>query len=323
MNDDLNDPWKAGYDPHKSGKDSWKAGKDERKEEKERKNELIERVKKERARDNYLGEKVREERAREERVKNDELIIKARSTNISELGEKEEESAGAIKFDWNNWNTGGKVIFVTACVAILSMLMNWVDIGFTTRIGMSQETFLLLVFWIYPVLMLFKNKPISLLLGLVCAISSFVFTAIYISTKSVEILGEAINVSAIGAWVFLGASIALGVGIVKRNTVEIGGFDIKAIPRSLGIVFAFIFGGIGVLLLIHWLFDPEGDSPNIEVIAWFVFTVIAVRLGIIFGLFGEYARYTDRSPVLLTAKWFLIVVFATFVILLLGRSIIH
>jgi len=115
-----------------------------------------------------------------------------------------------MKFDWDNWNTGGRIIFVAACAATLSMFMNWVDVGITTRIGISQGVFAYLGLWIYPVLMLFNNRPISLSWGLLCAILSFIVTVYYIAIRSKELLGGTYNFSAIGAWVFLCASIALG-----------------------------------------------------------------------------------------------------------------
>ena len=332
MSDDSNDPWKAGYNPRKGGNIAWKEGKEARRKEIARNKELAEKA---RARNDELDEKMRKERARNETAKNDALIKKARNPNIYGLAEKEQEVV--MKFDWDNWNTGGRIIFVAACAATLSMFMNWVDVGITTRVGVSQQAIILLGFWVYPVMMLFKSKTISLIWGLLCATLSFIISALYIAMKSIEFLGETINVSAIGAWVFLLASFALGVGIIKHNSAgfsdaetntfprSLGIFsnvEIKTFPRPLGITFAILFGFIGSLLLAHWLFDPEGDVPNIVLIAWFIFTVISARLGLVFGLFGENALYANRSAIVLTAKWFLIVAFSTFVILLLGAQII-
>jgi hypothetical protein len=120
-----------------------------------------------------------------------------------------------MKFDWKNWNLGGKIIFVAACVATLSMLMKWVDIGFASQSGLTQGAFLFLGLWIYPVIMLFKNKNIQRIWGLACSICSVVFTLGYISSKTIEIFGETANVAATGAYLFLLASIALIVGVVK------------------------------------------------------------------------------------------------------------
>ena len=124
-----------------------------------------------------------------------------------------------MKFDWKNWNLGGKVIFVAACVATASMLMKWVDVGIASQSGLSQQTFFFLGLWIYPVIMLFKNKHIHRIWGLVCSICSVVFTLGYISSKSIEMFGETVNAAATGAYLFLLASIALIVGIIKYKPV--------------------------------------------------------------------------------------------------------
>lgn len=124
-----------------------------------------------------------------------------------------------MKFDWRNWNIGGKVIFVAACVAIASMFMKWVDVGVVSQSGFSQQAFLFLVLWVYPVLMLFKNKSIHRVLGLSCSIASVVLTLIYIASKSIEMFDNTVNAAATGAYLFLFASIALIVGILKYRIV--------------------------------------------------------------------------------------------------------
>jgi hypothetical protein len=34
-----------------------------------------------------------------------------------------------VKFAFNEWNLGGKVIFISACLAVLAMFMPWVEIS--------------------------------------------------------------------------------------------------------------------------------------------------------------------------------------------------
>jgi hypothetical protein len=128
-----------------------------------------------------------------------------------------------IKFDWKNWNFGGRIIFVAGCVAMTSMFMKWVDIGIVSQTGFSQGTFILLGLWVYPILMLFKNKVIHQVWGLVCSITSVVLSINYIASKSVDVgLNRVImvNVAATGAYLFMLASIALIVGIVKYKPIE-------------------------------------------------------------------------------------------------------
>ncbi|HOB92117.1 MAG: hypothetical protein WBH35_09925 [Bacillota bacterium] len=120
-----------------------------------------------------------------------------------------------MKIDWNYWNSGGKIIFASACAAVISMFMDWVDIGIASQSGLTQQAFLLLVLWIYPVLMLLQNRQIRRGWGLACAIASVVFTFAYIADKSVELFGETVNMAASGAYLFLIASIGLVVGVLK------------------------------------------------------------------------------------------------------------
>ena len=103
--------------------------------------------------------------------------------------------------------------------------------------------------------------------------------------------------------------------------------ETKDFPRPLGVAIAIVFGVVGFLLLTHWLLShwfstPGEGAPNIELIAWFVFTVISVRLGLVFGFFGDGALNTNRSVNGLTAKWFLLVTFATFISYLLVGALI-
>ena len=120
-----------------------------------------------------------------------------------------------MQFAWQKWNLGGKLIFVAACVATVSMFMKWIDVGFASRSGWSYGAFLFLGFWIYPVLMLLKNKEINRIGGLVCSIGSAVVTLLFILSQSEEFFGKTVNVTGTGAYIFLLASIALLVGVIK------------------------------------------------------------------------------------------------------------
>jgi hypothetical protein len=125
-----------------------------------------------------------------------------------------------LKVDWANWDMGARIIFVAACAATLSMFMDWVSIGFASQSGLTQGAFLLLGLWVYPVLMLLKGLPIRRSWGLILSCSSVVLTALYISSKSIEVFGKTINAAATGAWLFLLVSMVLTVGIAKYIPVK-------------------------------------------------------------------------------------------------------
>ena len=144
-----------------------------------------------------------------------ESIVKERKSAI-EVREYNQASGIFVGLDyWKNWNSGGRIIFASACTALISMFMTWVDIGIAQKNGFDQQAFLLLVFWIYPVFRLLKNKMINGVFGLLSSIASVILIIGYINSKSGELINRTVNFSGTGAWVFLFASIALGVGIVK------------------------------------------------------------------------------------------------------------
>lgn len=120
-----------------------------------------------------------------------------------------------MKFNFNAWNMGGKVIFISSTVALLSLLFAWVDIGIMSQNGFSQGTFLLFGLFIYPVYKLLNNDAINKKIGLSCGGAAIALTIIYIGSKTGELFGKTVNVSGTGAYLFLIASIALTYGITK------------------------------------------------------------------------------------------------------------
>lgn len=124
-----------------------------------------------------------------------------------------------MKFDWNNWNVGGKTIFVAACVAVLSMFLKWVDLRIVSANGFSQGTFLFLGVFVYPVLMLLQQRPINRNIGVGCAVGGIVLALGYYLSSFEEIMGRTVVVAGSGPWVFLFASIALLVGVLKYEPV--------------------------------------------------------------------------------------------------------
>ena len=119
------------------------------------------------------------------------------------------------KFDWRNWNLGGKVIFVSTCAAAASMLIPWVDIGIASRNGISQGAILFLALFIYPMWGLLTNRSINLWGGIACGAGGILFSLLYIASKEVEIYGISGNAASGGSYVFLLSCVALIFGVVK------------------------------------------------------------------------------------------------------------
>jgi hypothetical protein len=121
----------------------------------------------------------------------------------------------AIRINWGQWSGGGKVIFASTCAAVLTMFMKWVDLGIVSANGFSQMTWLLLGLYAYPVSMLLKNKPIHRYAGIGCAAGAALLAMAYIASKQGVIFGREVNAAGSGPVVFIAASIALIVGVVK------------------------------------------------------------------------------------------------------------
>ena len=124
-----------------------------------------------------------------------------------------------MKIDWSNWNTGGKIIFVSSCAAAASFLLPWVDIGFTSRNGITQGAVLLGLLYVYPILKLLNNQDMKKWLGITFGVLSVIFTIVYISSKTIDLFGRTVNVASFGSHLFLITSVILIVGVVKYQKV--------------------------------------------------------------------------------------------------------
>ena len=122
-----------------------------------------------------------------------------------------------LKLDWKNWNLGEKVIFVSTCAALVSMLMPWVDVGIASANGVSQGAVLFLIVFIYPVWMLLSKRSIRLWGGVACGSLGILSAIAYIASKQVNLFGHSINAAAAGPYVFLLSCAALIFGIVRHS----------------------------------------------------------------------------------------------------------
>lgn len=129
-----------------------------------------------------------------------------------------ENSDDKFRFDWGMWGIGGRVIFVAACVASVSVFMKWVDIGFAKADGWSQGTFMLIGVFVYPMLRLLKGKPINLAGGLVCAGIGALGSLIFMARTCVTLGEKTAYLFGAGPVFFLLSSLALGYGIHKYQT---------------------------------------------------------------------------------------------------------
>lgn len=130
-----------------------------------------------------------------------------------------------IKF--KEWNFGGKLIFISTILAIISLFMNWVDAGILRISGFQQQGYLLLVFYIYPVYKLLKGTKLNKVLGLICSVLAVISSIAFLSSKSVDFFGTNVNAGGAGLYLFIIASILLTIGTVKYKVVTEEEMDIE------------------------------------------------------------------------------------------------
>ena len=188
-----------------------------------------------------------------------------------------------MKIEWSKWNVGGKIIFIAGSMAVISMFMNWVDFGITARIGISQGAFLILVFWIYPIYMLLNNRIIELRWGLPSAILSILAVIIYIASKSKSLAGYSDNFSAIGAWLFLIASIALTIGVAKYLPIDANTGEEEerklALEKLAKMLLLVVLFAVGLSMLGYWLFTPSNKVSAIHLISGLICIGLVIWIG--------------------------------------------
>ncbi|MEB7773163.1 hypothetical protein [Kurthia gibsonii] len=115
---------------------------------------------------------------------------------------------------------GKKIILITTAIALISLFLPWVELGILSASGFQQGGYLFLIAFIYPVYCVLKNTYINKVGGLVCGIVALIASIAYISSKSDEIFGTAINVAGSGAYLFLISTIGLIIGVVLDKRIS-------------------------------------------------------------------------------------------------------
>lgn len=115
---------------------------------------------------------------------------------------------------------GKKIILITTIIALISLFLPWVELGILSASGFQQGGYLFLIAFIYPVYCVLKNTYINKVGGLVCGIVALIASIAYISSKSDEIFGTAINVAGSGAYLFLISTIGLIIGVVLDKRIS-------------------------------------------------------------------------------------------------------
>jgi hypothetical protein len=129
---------------------------------------------------------------------------------------------------------GGKLIVLSALIAVASMLMDWANAYFlfwkvTSRTGVAIGAALVLAFWLYPLSVVFARKRVSksaLSAIVVIAVVMPLFIAVKIDQKWFVDAGP-------GVVVFLLACILLAFGMILNQWQPAVERQVRPVPRNL------------------------------------------------------------------------------------------
>jgi hypothetical protein len=122
-----------------------------------------------------------------------------------------------MKFNFSSWDLGGKLIFISTCLAFISFFFKWVEFAFFSENGFAQGAVFFILVFIYPLLMVLLEKPLNKIAGYICGGLGVLLGLIYIFSKSADFFGQSINAASTGPYVFIISSLILIFGVKKRS----------------------------------------------------------------------------------------------------------
>lgn len=126
-----------------------------------------------------------------------------------------------MTFSWSNTNLGAKAILVASLIAIISIFLPWVDLVIRHTNGFQEFAFILLAFFVYPVLSVIKNKPISLVWGSASSILAAVAAVAFMEWKTIPYQGVNLCFAGQGTYLFFVASVILFAGVLKYKASKL------------------------------------------------------------------------------------------------------
>lgn len=147
---------------------------------------------------------------------------------------------------------------VIVLLAVLSMFLTWADVGIARASGFKNQSWILLAFFIYPVLSNLTDTYMYKFVALFKVTTLNAFMIWYIAFRKVEIFGKEVDVVAGGAYLFLICSLAL-YGIVYFHDNR--GRERKS-RLSTGILFTSILIIITVFTTFSYMELAKAEGKN-------------------------------------------------------------
>lgn len=124
-----------------------------------------------------------------------------------------------MNYHWNTLSLGGKLISVSTVIAIISIFLPWFDAIRFSYNGFQELAVVLLLLYVYPVYKMVKNRPISMPIGVACAVAAAAASVGYMEWKTIPYEGVDLCFAGHGTYIFFFTSVLLLVGILKYHVI--------------------------------------------------------------------------------------------------------
>lgn len=129
--------------------------------------------------------------------------------------DKEEPILKPLEFNFSNWSIGGKLIFISTLIAILSLLLPWIEGDAQPEMGFLQGQSVFLALYIYPFFILAQDKKMNSAIGVLSSILAIILPLTFLYYMSRELRQPMPDIISYGLIIFIIASIILIIGVLK------------------------------------------------------------------------------------------------------------
>ena len=137
-----------------------------------------------------------------------------------------------MKFEYNNWDIGGKAIFIATCASAFSLFLPWAELGMLTNSGWNMGAWWELVCFLFPLYSVLQGEKIGRIWRVIYGVVPILGCLQFIGSKSIELSGETKNLAGSGAYLCLFASFALCYGVFKYKVGDPGTAKIPEVPAE-------------------------------------------------------------------------------------------
>ena len=120
----------------------------------------------------------------------------------------------------NQLNLGGKFIFISTVLAVISLFLPWADLGFVSASGFQQDAYLFLLLFAYPVYKALKKSAMNRVLAFISSGLALIVSIIYLVNMQGDMMGVAVNTAGAGLYLFILCCLALLFGVYKYQVPQ-------------------------------------------------------------------------------------------------------